>query len=217
MHSGRKIATRPGPTRPERPGFWPDPRFWLWNFNLWVKTVLSWIKVPWQAFTNAFMARYQDADFEIPANNDGPEEEPFEVDFTRYLHHKKCPSEIVQGKTLYSKVCINPLVFWNSKLAKEKIPRVREVAVRVLSIHGASVTPNVFFPTSSSWSRLAKLEWDQHESMRGPVWNVGCSLSCFQGACSDQNKSRRWSTGRWSQLRRNVRIARKSELEFWNL
>ena len=91
------------------------------------------------------MARYQDADFETPANNDGPEEEPFEVEFTRYLHHKKCPSEIVQGKTLYSKVCINPLVFWNSKLAKENIPRVREVAVRVLSIHGASVEPECLF------------------------------------------------------------------------
>ena len=93
-----------------------------------------------EAFVNTFMTRFiEKKDLVV---NEEKKDEDFKVEFMRYL-----TTEAIDDNDYYQ-TCVNPLRVWNSKHVLKKktgFPRVRQVALRVLSIAVASVEPETLF------------------------------------------------------------------------
>ena len=74
------------------------------------------------------------------------------MEFTRYLTNTKYPSNTFKNSAeAHFKTLVNPMLFWNSDLAKGNaknhagFPQVREIALKILSVHVSSVEPESLF------------------------------------------------------------------------
>ena len=99
---------------------------------------------------NAMVRLTNEGDFTVEQNNSSKIDTGFKIELQTYLENTVIPdrNEFAEVDDTCSRGCMilnDPMLFWNSDYAKKHFSRVRQVALRILSISMSSTEPEHLF------------------------------------------------------------------------